>query len=705
LLAAASGEIALRFGHVRRPGGGGIATVAPMSTSRLPRPLLWIGGIIVFVLLLLLVLSLLNWNALRGPLSRMISRDIDRPVAINGNLRVHLFSWTPSADVEGLTIGNPAWAGTDNMVELPRLHLAVILKDLFIGRLVLEDLQLDNPKVELIQDAGGRANWDFGTTKPKPERKEKPTRLPPLHHFALNGGSLDINDAVRKLTFKGNVGAQETGTGHKAQPFTLKGEGTLNKEPFKLVFSGDALLDVKLDHPYRFETAVDAGPSSVKVRGTIAKPFDFGGIDADIDLQGQNLANLYYLTNLALPLTPPYQLSLKLHRAGNHFTLNDIVGKIGSSDVHGKGSVDLAEKDGRPRLTADITSHSLNLSDLGVAFGAGVEQPPDQKGKAPTQVKAPAKEPISPLLLPTFEFQFDRLKAMDAAVDFRADSIQAQKVPIQNVAFKLKLERGNLTIDPLNFTLPQGQLAGNIELDTRQQPPQTSMDLRLSGIHLDQFKPKNSKDAPLEGVMEGRIRLAGSGNSVHAIASDANGTVSVVLPQGQMREAFAELAGIDVVRGLGLLMTKKDQTVPIRCGVIEFKLKDGDAQAEHLLFDTENVIVSGDGKITLGDEKLDLNIKGEPKKPRFDRLRAPVNIRGTMRHPDISLSTPALVQQGAAAAVLGAVATPFAAVLAFVDPGLAKNADCANLTNEAEGKVTQPPTPEKPTAPPAQSPR
>lgn len=100
-----------------------------MSAKRIPRPLLWIGGIIAFLLLVVLILSLLDWNALRGPLSRMISRDIERPVSINGNLRVHLFSWTPSAEVEGLTIGNPDWAGKDNMVELPRLYVAVVLKD------------------------------------------------------------------------------------------------------------------------------------------------------------------------------------------------------------------------------------------------------------------------------------------------------------------------------------------------------------------------------------------------------------------------------------------------------------------------------------------------------------------------------------------------------------------------------------------------
>jgi uncharacterized protein involved in outer membrane biogenesis len=665
-------------------------------TQRIPTAARWILGVLGALLLLILILGFMDWNAARGPLSRIMSRHLDRPVSI-GHLSVHLFSWTPSADVENLTIGNPDWTHGGDMVDLPRMHVAVVLSQLFLGRLVLETLELDQPKVSLIQDESGRANWNLGTNEPKPKNAQ-PAKLPPLHHFALRGGSLKVNDEQRKLTFDGTVAATENaggGAGAGSEPFRLKGQGTLNKEPFTLTFEGAALLDIKLDHPYDFHTEVDAGSSSVKVKGTIAKPFDLGGMDTDVQVQGQNLANLYYLTAIALPLTPPYQLSVHIHRAGNHIDFENVAGKIGSSDIHGGGTVDLASKDARPRVAATIISHSLNLGDLGVAVGAGVEQSPEQKGKAPPQLAAPKKEPISPLLLPTFEFQFDRLQSTDWNVDFKADSVQTQKVPIKNVAFKIKLDHGDLTIDPLDFELPEGTLAGNIHLDTRGSTPKTNLDLRLSNVRLDQFKPKNSNDAPIEGVMEGRLRIEGTGNSVHAIFADANGTLSAVISQAQMRKAFAELAGIDVVRGLGLLLTDKQQTVPIRCGVAEFALKDGNAQTQHLLVDTADVIVTGDGKITFGDEKLDLNLKGEPKKLRFDRLRAPINVRGTLRHPSVGLSTPALVKQGAAAAALGVVATPFAAVLAFVDPGLAKNADCAELINEAEGKVATPPAPEQ----------
>jgi uncharacterized protein involved in outer membrane biogenesis len=384
---------------------------------------------------------------------------------------------------------------------------------------------------------------------------------------------------------------------------------------------------------------------------------------------------------------------LSLHRRGNHFALDNLVGKVGSSDLHGSGTVDLAAADGRPTLTANLVSHALDLGDLGVAFGAGVPQPSD--GASPAQAAAPQAEPISPLLLPTFQFRFDRLQSMDAAVDFQADSVQTEKVPFKNVAFKLKLDHGVLNIAPLDFELPAGKLAGQIRLSTSDGAPDASLDIRISDIRLDQFKSeKSSSGAPLQGVMQGRLRLEGHGNSVHAIAADANGTLSAVLPEGEIREAFAELAGIDMVDGLGLLLGSKDKNTDIRCGIIAFDIKDGDAQAQQLLFDTNNVLITGDGRITLNDEKLDLNLKGQPKKFRVARLRSPINIRGTLRHPSIGLSTPAVAKQGAVAAGLAVIGTPIAAVLAFIDPGLAKNADCAGLIDQTQQKVERPPAPD-----------
>jgi hypothetical protein len=323
----------------------------------------------------------------------------------------------------------------------------------------------------------------------------------------------------------------------------------------------------------------------------------------------------------------------------------------------------------------------LNLGDLGIAFGAGVPQQSDSAG-AP-QVAAPKKEPTSALLLPTFEFQFDRLAAMDAAVDFRADSVQTEKLPIKAVTVSLKLDHGQLEINPADFELPLGKLTGEVHLDAHATPPQATLDMRLANVRLDQFKGKDSSPSPLSGTLETHVHVEGHGNSVHEIAADSNGSIAAAIPGGEIRQSLAELTGINVLSGLGLLLSGNQKNTAIRCGVAEFEVKDGEARAGRLLIDTEPVLIRGDGHVNLSDENLDLNIAGQPKKLRLARIRAPINIRGTLRHPSIGVSAPDVVKQGAVAAAAGALLTPVAALLAFIDPGLAKDQDCAALLNES----------------------
>jgi len=64
-------------------------------------------------------------------------------------------------------------------------------------------------------------------------------------------------------------------------------------------------------------------------------------------------------------------------------------------------------------------------------------------------------------------------------------------------------------------------------------------------------------------------------------------------------------------------------------------------------------------------------------------------VRGTLSHPSAGIQTSSTVVQAAAAVALGVLLTPLASVLAFVDPGLAKDADCAALLAEAKALDTQ----------------
>ena len=55
------------------------------------RALKWAGGIIAgLVVALILVVALFDWNWLRDPVARKVSRATGRTFAINGDLSVHL---------------------------------------------------------------------------------------------------------------------------------------------------------------------------------------------------------------------------------------------------------------------------------------------------------------------------------------------------------------------------------------------------------------------------------------------------------------------------------------------------------------------------------------------------------------------------------------------------------------------------------------
>ena len=78
-------------------------------------------------------------------------------------------------------------------------------------------------------------------------------------------------------------------------------------------------------------------------------------------------------------------------------------------------------------------------------------------------------------------------------------------------------------------------------------------------------------------------------------------------------------------------------------------------------------------------------LQGKPKNFQLVRLRAPITMTGSLAHPVLGVKTSAIVAQGGIAVALAFV-NPLAAVLAFIDPGLAKDANCGPLLADAKAK-------------------
>jgi hypothetical protein len=183
----------------------------------------------------------------------------------------------------------------------------------------------------------------------------------------------------------------------------------------------------------------------------------------------------------------------------------------------------------------------------------------------------------------------------------------------------------------------------------------------------------------------GRARLHGTGDSVHDAMADADGEMLVVAPGGEIRQSLAELAGVDVIKGLGLLFAKDRTSTPLRCGVMHFTGKNGVLSADRVVVDTEPVLIDGGGWINLDTEMMSFTVRGHPKKFQLVRLLAPVTLGGPILSPKVTVHKGGAIAQGGVGLALATVLSPVAALLPFLDAGLAKDANCAGLV--AQGKA------------------
>lgn len=631
---------------------------------------LWWGAVVGVVLTtFILFLTFADWNALRGPISRFASTASGRQIAIRGDLDIDPWRLNPLIRVQGLYIGNPErYHERGAFAEVESAEATIRWLPLFAGRLDFVRLDLNGADLSLYRNEDGVSNWAA------PGARGKPFNLPAIQFFSLNGGQLRYEDDKRRMVLEASFTTRESRNSENPGEFALSGEGSINNRPFSIELTGAPLLNVRRDRPYPFQADVRAGGTHIVANGEINRPFNFGAWQADVRATGPDLAHLYPLIGLALPNTPPYNLTGRVERYGQTYAMPELAGRVGDSDLRGAFTATRQPND-RLMLDGDFRSNSLDFDDLLTVLGA---PPSTQELASPEQREMAARLAAQGRVLPDAQLDISRVRNMDARVSYRAARVRSERFPLRGLSVDISLDNGLLRLDPMTLDLRQGRVAGWAAINAREETPRAEVDVRLSNARMESILALEG-DPPLSGRLSGRVRLSGTGASVRDAAANADGTITFVTPDGEVREAFAELTGINVTRGLGLLLTADDSRVAIRCGVASFNVRNGIAEARTIVFDTENVLIRGEGSVSLRDETLDLRIQGEAKEARLIRLEAPISIKGRWRAPQIGVDAGDAAGQGGVAAALATLVAPIAALLPFVDLGLAEDANCAAL--------------------------
>jgi len=599
-------------------------------------------------------------------LENQVAMRIHREVQIEG-IRLHA-AWPPEVSFERLRIGNPSWAKTANLVDAAGLSARVEVPPLFRGKIVVPVLQARSAEAGLEQQAG-HATWRFGGDATQPSAIE-------LRAVVLEDGHIvyrdQDEDTALDVNAKGSLGAQGE--------LKLEGHGKFRGDAMKATATLPAITPNPAQ-PVRVIAKGTVGKTTASGDGTFTT--DLRALDVKFRLNGQTLKDLHKVTGMVLPDTPPYSLDGHLRRDGDRFTFDPFNGKIGDSDV--AGSVTYSKGGKRPLFVADLRSKLLDFDDLGPLVGAppktgpGETASPEQRAKA-QQVKASAH------VLPRQPFvSTERWDEMDADVKLVAARVQRPKqLPIDSLTTHLVLKDGVMRLEPLNFGVASGKVASRVSIDSRASPPAGEIRGQVENLKLAQLFPtlKSMEDA--YGQMYGAFDLKGRGASVGALLATSNGNLVLTANGGRVSDLLTELLEIDLAKALMLLGTRNKQ-VDLRCAVGTFHVKGGVVEPESFIVDTSETLVKVNGKIDLGDERLDLETRGRGKSPSALTLRTPIELQGPFKKPSVHPKGGPLAAQVAGAAAL-AVVNPALAIAPFVDTGKKQDADCDKLMAEAREK-------------------
>jgi uncharacterized protein involved in outer membrane biogenesis len=625
------------------------------------RALKWIGGTAAALFVAIALFFTFGLHLLKGPITRAVTEGTGRELVIEGDLRP-VWSWVhPRIRIEGVSFANAEWGKADYLISADAIEASISVLPLFAGRLVLPEVHLEGAELALEQDADGRKNWIL---KEEPEEQKKESRLH-VQLLTVKEGRLRWEDAYREHSFVADLSTDDTG-------ISFTGEGTYSGMPLKAKGHTGHVLAIRDESTaFPISAEISIGDTAAILEGTLTGLVGFKGIDLNFkQLSGETMEDLYWIIGLAFPDTSPYKLSGRLIRNDGMWRFQDFAGKVGESDLSGTLQVDTGGK--RPYMHGDLTSKVLNFADLGPLVGT--KQETEGGG-----------------VLPDAPFNVERWDSVDTDVRLKAGTIKRpEALPIEKLNTRIQMRDRVLALNPLEFGIAGGTLAGPIKVNGNREPVRGEINMRVRNLELAKLFPTIKQAQASVGALNGLVELSGTGASVGELLGSSNGKIGVYMEGGKVSGFLMELIALQLWDAARIKI-KGDREVDIRCAIADFGVKGGVANTNAFVFDTADVVVTGEGTINLKNEEMNLKLRPQPKDRSVGSLRTPLHIRGTFGDPSVGPDMGKLAARGAGSIAL-AILNPLLAILPILEEGKGKDSPCGELIAQATKSSKSNPT-------------
>ena len=638
-----------------------------------------VAGIVgLFVIAAVALTLFFDPNDFRDEIAAGVKDATGRELNIEGDITLSVFPWL-AVEVGQTALGNADGFGEAPFARFDNARLSVRVMPLLLRQEVaVGTASLSGFEANLAVAANGATNWD-DLSQASEQTDSAPAES--SGDFKLDIANVDLSNARVTYTDAQSGGAYSitdlnvaTGRITIGSPFDVDGEFSFAAEPgdmggqialqttvtlgegFKQIateglnISGSirglvaAATDFNFDsRAMRIDTEagrasvgeIDLGILGLAISADV-EPFAYAGspeIPASVRVAEFSLIELLQLLEIEPPVTAdPNALQRVSFEAnavvgGEAISLADMALALDDTTMQGELAVMLG--DSGPSLNFDLNADSITLDNY----------------MAPPAEEAAAQEEAAA----DFEIPVDLVRALKANGTVRLQEAFLGPIAFTNLELGVNGSGDRLRLHPIAAEFFGGAYAGDVRIDASNAVPALSVNEQIQGVDLKAMAIALYETDRLTGTINGAFELAGSGQTMSAIASDLDGSMNIELVDGAWE-------GIDVwhklrsARAIYKREPAPEAQLPLRTEFSTISatgvVTDGVFTNDDLLAQMPFLRITGQGTVNLSAREIDYSVQARVlERPEFmadasdDELQdftqalIPIRIRGPLGDP------------------------------------------------------------------------
>lgn len=618
-----------------------------------------IGLVVVIAVAGYLFVRNFDLNKYKSDISLLAQERLGRKLAINGDARLGI-SFSPTLIVNDVELANADWASQPQMVKVGSLEIKLALLPLLKRQVVIDNITLQNPVINLEINDDGTPNWNMFESS----TTVSPQQVQLIKDQAVASGLVDMKTADKAAEMVQKNPASLALAGFAAQNILIEnGQFSLANHQTGSYLQVD-LLKFALKAPNidsDINTEFDVLINGQNVKGTavlgslnkilagtedypISASLSAYGVSADASLMVHNI-----LTE------PSFAMTLNLHNPLGNFdapevklaadvngNLQVLSANISSLNVNGNvitGTMGLNLSDKIPYVTANLNSDALDVSSLLVNKKVAFAFPEFISAANASQ------------FVPNQKIPFELMSLANAKLALNVKTLKVNSdLTLNDVYVDASLLNNILNINPAKANLG----GGTFNLVATVDAPSQNVKLTAVGnsIVLQQLYSKLSviPNSDTFGFASGgntdiNVSLTGKGDTYRQLVDSLNGSVIAIVDQSVVQPGKLDfLVGNFVMQILHTLKLDnvKSENIELNCAVVRADVANGIVNfPKGIALSSKPLNLVSSGKYNLVTDALDFTVRpysGQIIDANLAQaISSFIKIKGTAQEPKIVL--------------------------------------------------------------------